>query len=265
MQALYKTVSFKIQAVIALVSFVILASLVLFNTSRQEDSISLQNEKFRTEQVATIISGLHAIMISGSGTIAEEYSERLKLVEGVENFAILNPKGMEAFRSNEMVEEVNQRLGAEQFESIHDESPVRIINPDSPYLRRVLNDSKMISYYEQGSNSEEVLTFLAPIPSDSECQICHGEGEEILGLVKLSTSLASAKQYLQETRRNSIMGALVGFVLLMVLTQIFIRKTITAPLNQVTKAMKFSGGTNLTNEARAPACGQDELGERSQE
>ena len=261
MDKLHKTVSFKIQIVVALVSMAILVSLVLFNSIRQENSIYLQNVKTRTEQVEMIINGLQAIMLTGSATIAHEYLDKLQQVEGIDNLHIINTEGLQAFNDNNTIDAVNRRLGTKHFSSDRNYSqPVRVLPAESPHLTAALQDSKTISYYETiNSDSEEVLTFLSPIKLDDECISCHGEESKILGFVKLSTSLTSAKQYLTETRTDSIMVSVGGFILLMLLTNLILRRTILTPLAAITTAMAQSAGSNLTD--RIQVTEDNELGE----
>ncbi|MBF0165518.1 MAG: hypothetical protein HQM01_13640, partial [Magnetococcales bacterium] len=159
---------------------------VLISTFHEQLVIS-QNERAVLLVTRGVSSGLRTIMLAGDAEIAEDFSKNLQNIVGMVDFRILRPDGSEAFRTNETIRQVNQRLGGERFHPRKRENKVQILPSDSATLRNVLGNGHEVPIYEKDPlNGAPLLTFFAPIPNQDECRPCHGQGDPFRGLIKLT-------------------------------------------------------------------------------
>ncbi|HEY5763049.1 MAG TPA: HAMP domain-containing protein, partial [Rhodocyclaceae bacterium] len=232
----------KLTAVIGVTIATGFATVVYFYTQQHERNILLQNERAVHQIVDSVGEGLNSVMITGSADVAELYADRLKDVKDVEDFRILRPDGMEAFRDNKTINAVNERRGEIDFEPRQSETEQRVLATDDPHLRETVQSQNFTFYY--GNKGErDVLTFLLPIKSAQKCERCHGKEDVVLGLLEFTTSLDSAKAAVKQTRVMAVGVLLAALVLIIVLTRYVLRRYIVTPIERVSEAMaKVSTG-----------------------
>jgi len=253
-----RTIGSKIIIVVDSVAFLSLASVLAFYTRQQENSLLEQDARHDMELVNTVIHGLRAIMLSGSVRVAESYADQLKRVSGIMDLRILRDNGLEAYHDNDTIMDVNWIRGEMAFEPRLQERQVVILEPDSPALKQMLASRQTVPYYEFGVGGEEMQTFLTPIANQKDCHRCHGAKPAVLGLVKLTTSLASVRAEIAKTRRQAVEILLISLMALTTLTGLLIRRVITQPITKVTQAMRLITDGDLTQTV--PVTGRDEIG-----
>ncbi|MBF0621414.1 MAG: diguanylate cyclase [Magnetococcales bacterium] len=252
-----KTVGAKIISVVGGVAFLSLVGLIAFYTYHHEQSLLEQNRTNRLETVDSVIQGLDALMLAGSAGIAQSYADSLQNVTGFEDLRILRTDGHEAYRDNQTVMIVNWNRGEDVFTTRLHETSNRIIKSDDVYLKQMLKTQETVSFHELGNHGEDALTFLTPIKNQKSCHHCHGKDEDILGAVKLTTSLNTVNAAIRDTRMHAIWVLAISLSLLLALTYLLIRSTVIRPIQQVTHAMRQLTDGDLTQNIPVP--GSDEI------
>ena len=97
----------KLTLVISLVIAVGFGSIVYFYTRQQEKNILLQNERAIQQVLDSVSQGLQTIMITASADVARLYADKLKDVKDIDEIRIVRPDGLEAFRDNETIRQIN--------------------------------------------------------------------------------------------------------------------------------------------------------------
>ncbi|MBF0612551.1 MAG: diguanylate cyclase [Magnetococcales bacterium] len=248
----------KILALVGMAAFLSLAGMVVFYTSHQERSIFLHQHNSIGMLNQSIIKGLTAVMLTGSAEIAQTYANYLKEGKDLSEVQIMRVDGVEAFRDNKTIREVNRRIGEEEFMPRSGERRVVIMEENSPHLRQALESESGISYEESNAAGERFLTYLTPINNGEKCFKCHGKAQKVRGLLKLSTSLASVERDVHETRMQAVRVLIFSLLVLLLLTFLLIRRVVVRPIHRVTRAMMDASQGNLSQKVPVP--GKDEIG-----
>ncbi|HIJ83136.1 MAG TPA: diguanylate cyclase, partial [Magnetococcales bacterium] len=234
-----------------------------FYSEHERKTILMQNDLARTEQTQGVVNGLKAIMIPGFASVAQAYAEQLRKVPGMVDFHIMRLDGREAFLDNETIEDVNWRRGREVFPLRHEQIQGRqILVGNDPNLRRALEGREAVYYQEHGDDNEILQSILIPIANERECHLCHGDGQPLRGVVKLTTSLAHVEKAIADARFRAGELLIVSLGLLLVMMYVLIRKTVVGPINLVDSAMGRVSAGNLS--LHVPVLGNDELGRMAQ-
>ncbi len=255
---LFTNIGHKIIAVVGASVTVGLIAIGFFYAKHQESNIMAQNERTMLKVTESVIQGLQTVMVAGYADIAQAFADRLKQVPEVVDFRILRRDGSEAFRDNQTINDVNNRIGDEEFEPRDVERQVPVLAPTNRELIRLYESQKTVSYYEVSAEGEKRLTYLAPIINSRMCYNCHGSGEKVRGILKLTTSLAPIREDIHSTWIQSTIVIAIAITFTIILTGFMIRRSVVNPIAIVTSAMARASDGDLTQEI--PILGRDELG-----
>ncbi|MBF0285264.1 MAG: diguanylate cyclase [Magnetococcales bacterium] len=248
----------KIVALVGVVFFASLLSMVLFYALRQEQTIFHENREHMGEITETVSQGLQTIMLAGYADIAQNYAGRLKKMQGFKDFRILRSNGLEAFQDNKTIANVNARIGQEEFSPREEEKELRVLAADDVRLKQLLETKEKVSFSEWEGN-EEFLTFLTPIPLQKACTRCHGKDQEVRGVLKLTASLASVRASIEQTRTTAYRMLGVAMVVGIGLVWLLIRFSVVRRIRRVTQAMGAVAQGHF--DEKVPESGRDELGQ----
>jgi diguanylate cyclase (GGDEF)-like protein/PAS domain S-box-containing protein len=251
------TIGQKLTSIIGIAIALGLSMIVFFYTQQQEKNILLQNERTVHQVLDSISEGLQTVMITGSADVAEVFAERLKGVRDVESFRIMRTNGLEAFKDNLTINNVNTRRGEESFIPREKEENILVLPPDDPNLQRVLAVQQIVYYYHNPSG-QDLLTFLLPIKSDKKCLKCHGKDEKgIRGVLEFTTSLRSVQDTVRESRLKSLLVLALALFGTLMVTTVVLRRYVVTPIEIVSRAMDKVSQGDLSQEV--PVMGKDEL------
>ncbi|MCB1956706.1 MAG: diguanylate cyclase [Rhodocyclaceae bacterium] len=239
-----------------------LVATATFYTTHQERSVLAQNERTMRKLTESVIEGLQSVMLAGSADIAQGYADRLKRVPEIDDFRVLRITGVEAFRDNSTIEEVNERRGEETFLPRESEQVVRILDENDEALRKVLETRQIVTVYGVDESGEQTLTFLSPILNQDPCHKCHGSARPVRGVLKLTTSLAQVQRDILQARHDSLLVLALALMGTMLLTGYMMGRSVVKPIEQVTKAMSRASTGDLNYDV--PISSGDELGRMAQ-
>ena len=251
-------IRYKIMIVVGLAASFVLLAIGYFYTSRQEQAVLAQNERTMRKLTESVTQGLQSVMLAGSADIAQSFADRLKKVPEVADFRILRITGEEAFRDNRTIHEVNRRRGEESFAPRDQEQQIRVLAPDNPQLKRVLEVRQPMAIYEAGEDGTRQLNFYAPIVNSDPCHKCHGSANPVRGVILLTTSLAPVERDILLVRQQSLIVICLALMAIMLSTGYMMGRTVVKPIEQVTQAMARVSDGDLDHSV--PARGGDELG-----
>lgn len=255
-------IRYKIMAVVGVALTIGLVGTAAFYTRHQEQAVLAQNERTMRKLTESVIQGLQSVMLSGSADIAQAYADRLKRVPEVSDFRIIRITGEEAFRDNKTIADVNRRRGEERFMPRDTETRVEIIRSDDANLQKAVSSREPVSVYSSDESGARSLTFLAPIIAHEGCYKCHGKASQVRGVLKLTTSLASAERDILQVRQQSMVVLGAALMVTMLLTGFMMGRSVVSPIEDVTSAMARVSGGDLDHQV--PVQGRDELGRMAQ-
>ncbi|MBF0340474.1 MAG: diguanylate cyclase [Magnetococcales bacterium] len=199
-----------------------------------EQLVMSQNERSVLLVTRSVANGLRTIMLAGDAVIAEDFSKNLQGVSGMVEFRILRNDGTEAFRTNDTIRLVNSRLGGDRFSLHKRETRSQILPKDSEALQKVLTTGQESPFYSQDPvTGAPLLTYVAPIPSQEECRACHGQGDAVRGVIKLTMSLAKAREEVEQARWWIFGFGTLVTGLVMILIHLVVRRFAVAPLERM--------------------------------
>ncbi|MBF8271803.1 MAG: Sensor diguanylate cyclase [Magnetococcales bacterium] len=257
----YQSLSISARVLISTASTVslLLLWIILFYVDHQERTILAQNERTMTLMVENMISALRTIMKAGYANIAQDFVADVRSNPNILEFQILRANGQEAFLDNTTINDVNRRLGEEDFFPREKESANPVLDSQDHDLRWVSEQLKLVSRYRQTEGKSRTLVYLVPILNDEKCARCHGKQQRMRGLVQVITSLNRVEQDILETRIQATSMATVSVLLLLLLLYLMIRYALVRPLGHLKGAMELVAGGRMDLSVNAP--GGDEISE----
>ncbi len=259
MRSIMQSFSISTRVMISIASAVglMLLWMILFSVERQEKTIMAQNERTMTLMVTHVISSLQTIMTAGYANIAHDFVENVRQDRNIIEFRILRVDGQEAFLDNKTIEDVNRRLGREEFFPRDRETVKPLLDPKDPDLLWVSENLRLLPRYVTVNGMHERLVYLAPVMNGENCFRCHGQEHLLRGLVQITTSLTQAELDIAQTRVQASIMALGALLFMLVLLHLMIRYSLVRPLGNVMAAMETVAGGRLDLTIKAP--GRDEI------
>ncbi len=255
-------IGYKILLAVICCLFVAMTALALYFTEQQERSILAQNERGLLTLSEATSQSVQTIMLADYADIAEDYATNLKKVESVEDFRILDRFGAEAFKQNTTIDDVNRRIGEEEFYTRDEVQEIVIIQADNEKFLEAVDTLKTTSYYETGDDGAPYLTMLTPIENGERCRRCHGSDHQVRGVIKLTSPLSGVYDEVEQTWITLVMAMTVIVVIFIIVIGWLVRK-ISLPILDVANQMQdiSSGDGDLT--VSLPVRGRDEVAQLS--
>jgi diguanylate cyclase (GGDEF)-like protein/PAS domain S-box-containing protein len=215
----------------------------------------LAEEEHRAESlVQGLTPSLETLMLTGEALLVRDWLARVARQPWVLRIEVLRPDGTLAFRDLATLERVNQRLGAQRFR--REALPTQVADdvPQPALEAAFAGDHVRLSQRPEGA-----LTQLVPIATTPACQSCHaGDPGRVLGVLRVTTSLAFARQRIEAARWETAVVAIVTSLVLGLAVVWLLRRQVIRPLHALEGvAERVRAGDN---EARARFDGGDEIG-----
>ena len=253
----FNRIGHKILAVVGITVSLGLGATAWFYVDYQQRAVLAQNERTMLKLTETVSQNLQSVMLAGYADIAQAFAERLHKVEGIDDFNITRVDGLEAFRDNKTIVDVNRRRGEETFPVRDTQTERRLLAAADPNFRKAIESRTAVSYYSTNEHGERTLSFLAPILNQEPCFKCHGKAQPVRGMIVLTTSLAAVDQDIADTRRASLLVIVPALLATLALTGAIMRRSVVSPIEDMTSAMKRASGGEL--DQQVPVRGRDEL------
>jgi len=247
----------KILLVVGLAASVGMAVSLWAYSIAQESAMREQNERSSAQTVESVMKALQSVMLTGNADIAQSLSDRLKTVEGAQDFRILRIDGNEAYRDNRTIRAVNAYKGEKAFFERGEESVVPVLPKDAPELVQAAGSGKPVARYFAGPDGKLSMTTIAPILATRGCGKCHGEEARILGFLKFSASLTALQREIAVARVRAVAMIFASLFLTLIFTAAILRYSVAKPIAEVTEAMSKAAGGDLNSVALAS--GTDEI------
>ena len=251
-------IGYKILLAVVVCVLVAMGAIGLYFTQQQERSILEQNERALVKLAETTSQSVQTIMLAGYADIAEGLAENLLKVEDISDFRLMDRWGEQAFTQNKTVEDVNERIGDEEFFTRDEERVIVVLDPQNAHLRQAIDGMQTVSFYEDADDGTPLLTLLTPIENQGECHRCHGSDHSARGVIKLSSPLTDIYREIDRTWMTLGLG-MAGVTLLVILIIGWLVRRISLPILDVAQQMDAisTGAGDLT--VSLPVEGRDEV------
>ncbi|NGZ29512.1 MAG: HAMP domain-containing protein, partial [Magnetococcales bacterium] len=246
----------KILLPVGILILLVLLGLVTFYAKNQETAILRQHQVLLEQLADHITRGIKTVMVAGYADIAQEYAENMKNSQIFHDIRVLRTNGEEAFLDNSTINQVNLRLGTNDFLPKKVERMVRVLDSQDEYLTTVLQEKELLSYFKETPQGE-IITYLVPIMIEKRCYRCHGKSQEVRGVLHLSASTQKVRQDIEETQKRAYRIVAVSILALLLVLLLLVRRTILYPVKLVTDAMSRVVGGDYSQ--KVPVTGEDEV------
>lgn len=259
----FRNISNRILFVVGFIVAIGLIAIAILFGARQEQAIQTQNERALLKVTESVGEALQSIMLRGYAGIAGDFAGRLKEVEDVADFRVMRADGRQAFVDNSTIEAVNAHLGEVKFEA-HPNAPAQapqVLEAGDPRLARVLQSAIALVHYDRLESGERQVTVLQPVlrgSGNSTCRRCHADGEELRGVIKLTTSLAAVDADIRRSWWQVALAMLIGAGGIAAAVYTIANRAVAQPIRKVTRAMGQAAGGDLS--VSVAVRGRDEIG-----
>jgi methyl-accepting chemotaxis protein len=226
-----RTLEFKMVSVVVFTLLVITVSTgLLAFTIQRENLYSVAASNLETA-ADILLQEIEATLLEGKAEETKAALDQLKQVKGMEDLAVMNSEGREAFKW------------------------------DSP-----IQDAQVIREFETGKGILKMrekagLIFYMPLRNNASCQKCHGTKKPILGAVKFRYSLREESRMSMRLITVMIVTALVLSILMTALIWFMLRRLVISRIRslELAAARLSEGDLSFDVEQR----GEDEIGRLS--
>jgi len=255
-------IRYRVLLVAAITVSIGLLTTAFYYTSHQEKALLAQHERTIQKLTETITKGLQSVMLAGSADIAQAYADQLKQVPGLTELRIMRTDGLEAFRDNKTIDEVNLRRGEDMFFPREENVEVRVLQENDSALKQAIESQEAVPLYSRDADGNRQLVFVVPILNMDQCFKCHGKSQPVRGLIRLSASLASAERDIYELRLKSLLVLTIALMGTLSIIGYLLGRTVVRPIERISKAMSSvsKGGVH----EKIPVVGNDEIGRMAQ-
>ena len=249
-----KNVSIRIKITLFIVFFLLFTiAIVLFlSMSNSRKSLSVATDRTLRTNAQTIDRAIQSIMLSGEAPIAVRTIRSLHEIQGLEQINLYRTNGLTAFHDYETLDFVNARQQAFQFSKTPRIAKKEL---DTPVFQDILNKKKPIKFEDKQNQHFE---YYYPFQNKPECQMCHGQSKDLLGVLQLKISTADLNMQIKKAgfMLSAILivaGVLIAFCLIL-----FLNRLILDPLVKIGGIVAQVGRGNF--DVKVETSRGDEIG-----
>ena len=261
-----KSLLFKILATVLLITIVGFGVLV-YEVIDQERNGLLEERRRASELMAQpILHTIYEDMVDERADMVRYLIEGMKNVKGAERVQIIRSNGIEeAFQDFKTLKAVEKEHGEElkpEWVAGHPNKEKNIAQGiNNPRFKEALElfnkgGQEGIHYIEEDMG-RSLFTYLVPIITKKKCETCHGTGEEVRGVLMISSSLEGMYAELAYSRMRWIIYGFLTISGVSILLIFFVRGIIK-PLRKLSDA---AGDIAMGNYVlTTPVQTEDEIG-----
>jgi serine phosphatase RsbU (regulator of sigma subunit) len=175
----------------------------------------------------TIDRAIQSIMLSGEAPIAVRTIRSLQEIQGLEQIDLYRTNGLTAFHDYETLDRVNAQQQAFQFSKTPRIGRKEL---DTPLFHDIINKKKAIKLEDKKNQHFE---YYYPFQNKPECQMCHGQSKDLLGVLRLKISTADLNMQIRKAGFMLSAILIVAGILIAICLILFLNRLILGPLVKI--------------------------------
>ncbi len=217
---------------------IIISFIIAFTINAWTEIKSIEREsREKSHLIGDVIeSSIRTIMLTGNNDIASMWVDDLRAVSRLKELYVLKTNGMLAFRDLDTIRKVNRKLGKELFKREALEG-VRIMDEKDSRLLKVLNDQKELEYIRKEAEGHTFVQ-IKPVFNGIKCAKCHTKEKDILGIMKVTTSMVEVDRGVKKIVLTALGGIILSSLLVTILLLFLLRLLVTRPISKVAETIK---------------------------
>jgi serine phosphatase RsbU (regulator of sigma subunit) len=249
-----KNVSIRIKIALFIVLFLLFTSVIelFLSMSSSRKNLSVATDRTLRTNAQTIDRAIQSIMLSGEAPIAVRTIRSLQEIKGLEQIDLYRTNGLTAFHDYETLDRVNAQQRAFQFSRTPRIGRKEL---DTPLFQDIISKKKAIKFEDK---QHQHFEYLYPFENKPECQMCHGQSEDLLGVLHLKISTTDLN--MQAKKSGFMLSAIliVASVLIAMCLMLFLNRLVLDPLAKIGNIVAQVGQGNL--DAKVEISRGDEIG-----
>jgi diguanylate cyclase (GGDEF)-like protein/PAS domain S-box-containing protein len=253
----------RLLAALAAVLFLGFVAMAYFYNRAAEESILAEYRRTLHRLTDSVVMSVETIMTEGHAEIMPEFTKRLKTLPGVVDFRIARIDGTEAYLDNRTINAVNARLGEVVFQPRARESQAPpVFLSDDAELARLLEGQEFVHRIEASPTLGNLMHVFDTIPGGKQCERCHGPGQRVRGVIKITSSMAALERDMTLARVQSLIILIASLTLTMAATGYLLGRMVAEPIEAVSRAMTDISSGDF--ESAVMSGGEDEISEMAE-
>ncbi len=217
---------------------IVLSFILAFTINAVTEIKSLEKESIdKAHLIGDMIeSSIRTIMLTGNSDIASQWVEDLRAVSRLKDIYVVKTNGMLAFRDLDTLRKVNRKLGRELFRRDPREG-IRIFDKNDPRLLTVVRAQKEVEYIHRRGDAH-IFVQIKPVFNGIKCAKCHSKDDDLLGILKISTSMKEVDRGIKKIVLSAIAGVVFSSLVVMGLLLLLLRILVTRPIRKVADTIR---------------------------
>lgn len=230
--------SVRIMLIVFVILFVVFTVMTIMTTMRQTESILKRNLEEADIISNLILNGIRYPMLTGDqDVIQRQFDNYAQNKKGIDAISLLDHRGVVMRSTDRSL--INQMSLADD-------------------LDLALKGSEIQGFVKKKLTGKQVFSRLMPIYNEQKCYACHGSQLKVLGVLRITLDLERAFVELRDLRFRNFLMAIVSFVAIVVLLNIFLFRSVIIPIRELAEGMNEVAHGNLNRQI--PHAGSDEIG-----
>ena len=236
----------KVVSAISVASFIGLVTLTFYMNYVHEQTTTKQNKTALINVLDTSVLSINTLMNSGYADLGDVLRESLMSISDVMDIKVARLNGNEAFLDKKTVDQVNEQIGYEQFDTFRDNVVVQAITLPADTLDKIARVGDLYERVDKQSDGTRLQTLIYPIKNEPSCTRCHGVENKVIGFIQLKTSLENVDTALSRSRWITYGIATVTLLSIMLVINLYVRRIILPPVAKLSAVIANITGQNLT-------------------
>ncbi len=244
-----KYLSVKVLLPIVAAQIIVLGLIIFININSNHTSQMTISQEGAENMALAIEGGMIDALSIGDNDVVSQQFDRLKKNMALLDVMIFDFKGDITFATDQNL--IGRNINAYSA------------NPELPQQIRTMLDNVQAPKQpiQENLNGVRYLNIVKPIPNDARCFHCHGRSKKILGGMQVRTSIENVLQASASTRNISIVGGVVGVVILCTIVFGLLYYMIRKPVHRLAVLGNKMREGDLTH--RVDVRGRDEISHMS--
>ena len=227
------------------------------------DSIVSEYQRTLHRLTDSVVLGIETIMTENHAEIMPEYAKRLKAMPGLMDFSVVRVDGKEAYVDNETIRSVNKQLGEAVFAERQNAALAKqLVDPANAAFVTASQGGEAVSHVENDANGHKLVYFYDAIPMRESCVRCHGKGDSVRGVIRVTASMADIDRDLARARFDSLIILALSLISTMTITGIMLGRSVARPIESMTNAMALIAKGNF--DMSVSSSRRDEVGKMAE-
>jgi two-component system, NtrC family, sensor kinase len=241
-------ISYKIIAAVGGITAMIIGIFAYLNLKAQKEQLNTELERSARQLIETVKSSTKYDMLQYRRDSVKEIVKTIGSQDGIQKVRIFNKEGTIMVSTDKDEIGTKMKMEAEACYVCH--------APDRPPERLPMGKTTRFI----PPSAPETLGIISPIYNESSCcrSDCHNAGQEVLGVLDITMSLAEINKNVHAGQNRMLGFAIIAIAAVSLMIYLLISGIVLKPLNQIVTATNHVAAGDLNYAI--PITGRDEIG-----